>query len=171
MSGITLQADVQGLDALQATLDRLRQAGRDRRVWVAVAEIIVASTQRRFREQRDPEGNPWPKSKVARWGDDGKLILSDKPGQTMTDTARLRRSITRQVSPGRVEVGSNVAYAAIHNEGGVIKPKSARALRFGGRMVRQVTMPRRRFLGISPGDQTEIVATVVEEMGHALQGA
>jgi len=69
-------------------------------------------------------------------------------------TGRLRNSITTSVviEGNRVvgRIGSNVVYARIHELGGVIRPKTAKALRFqvGGDWVatQQVTMLARPYL-------------------------
>jgi phage gpG-like protein len=64
-------------------------------------------------------------------------------------------------------VGTNVAYAAIHQFGGqtkphVIKPRYKRALAFGGVIVRQVqhpgsNIPARPFLVLTPEDGQDLV--------------
>ena len=46
-------------------------------------------------------------------------------GGTLTDTGRLRASISRSVSGPEVAVGTNLVYAAIHHFGGTIVPKEA----------------------------------------------
>lgn len=49
-------------------------------------------------------------------------------GKTLTDTGRLAMSITHVAGEDFVIVGTNIDYAAIHQFGGVIRPKKAKAL-------------------------------------------
>lgn len=122
-----------------------------------IAGHLETSTDQRFEEGRAPGGSPWPASLRARL----------TGGRTLVDTARLRQSITSTTGPDWAEVGSNVRYAAIHQHGGEIRPRSAPALAFrltGGRWVRakKVTIPARPFLGIDGEDETAIVQIVTD---------
>lgn len=74
-----------------------------------------------FREQKDPNNNPWKPSQRA----------LDQGGQTLVDTARLRNSIGFAVSKQSathqtLQEGTNVIYAAVHNEGldGIVRIKA-----------------------------------------------
>ena len=129
------------LERLEATLAN-PHAAMDR-----IGRYIVASTLRRFERERAPDGTPWLKS--ARAIADG--------GRTLTDTGRLRGSITHAVMDAghTVEIGSNVVYAAIHQ--------------FGGRTGRgrRVTIPARSYLGIDGRDRDAITRI----LARALQGA
>lgn len=105
----------------------------------------------RFEEGRGPDGSPWKPSLGA--------AVEGRP--TLVASARLRDSVTREVGPGHVDVGTNVIYAAIHQFGGEIRPRSAPALAFrlaDGRFVRagKVTIPARPYLGFGPEDETAI---------------
>lgn len=135
----------------------------------AIGASLVLSTQQRFEQEEDSEGNPWPASLR-------KLL---EGGRTLTMTARLQTSITHLATEGSVAVGTNVIYAAIHQTGGTIRAKTPRGLRFrspgnGGWVTRQeVTMPRRAFLGLDEDDEAEIRALCADWLeaeqddGHA----
>lgn len=99
-------AEVQGaLDRLAARVTDLTPALR------AIGSVLESGTMRRFETETAPDGQRWlPSQRAQREG-----------GQTLTDTARLRHSITSQVSGSEVEVGTNVVYAAIHQMGGDIR--------------------------------------------------
>ena len=111
-----------------------------------VGRYLVASTLRRFERERAPDGSPWLKSARA-------LAVG---GKTLTDTGRLRGSITHTVTYGgrAVEVGSNVLYAAIHQFGG----RAGKGLR--------ATIPARPYLGIDEHDRDAIARIV----SRALEG-
>ena len=69
----------------------------------------------------------------------------------------LANSINTKVSVARnrqsAQIGSNLKYARIHEEGGVIKPKKGKYLKFtvGGKTIftESVTIPKRPFLSSS----------------------
>ena len=117
-----------------------------------IAAHGLFSTSRRFETGKGPGGEPWKKSFRA---------LMDG-GQTLVDSTRLQGSFGMDVTADRAEWGTNTEYAAIHQFGGVVRAKSAGALRFqtGGEWVtkKSVTIPARPFLGIDEADETEIGA-------------
>mgnify|MGYP003561121444 CR=1 FL=1 len=83
-----------------------------------------------FRDSRDPYGNPWQRLAAS--------TLRKRRGtsaQILVDTGTLRRqSVTYRAAANSVELGSNLAYAAIHQ--------------FGGRAGRNrsTAIPRRAYL-------------------------
>lgn len=74
----------------------------------------------------------------------------------LQDTGHLRDSISRAFDDTSAVVGTNVIYAGIHQFGGTIRPKKAKALRFNGRFVAKVEMPARPFLKLDESDFQEI---------------
>ena len=112
-----------------------------------IGNYLVASTHRRFERERAPDGTPWLKS--------ARAIAQGN--RTLTDTGRLRGSIAHTLIDGGhgVEVGSNVAYAAIHQ--------------FGGRAGRgrRARIPARAYLGIDERDRN----TIARIVSRALEGA
>ena len=90
-------------------------------------------------------------------------------GKTLLKTARLLRSITMQVAARRLTVGTAVIYARIHQLGGTIKPKSAKALKInipgiGWRTMKQVTIPARPFLVLQDEDIRVFGRIIAEEV-------
>jgi phage gpG-like protein len=79
--------------------------------------VGVRDVQRGIREQRSPDGTPY--KPVKRFG---------LPGDRLRDTGRLLNSISYEVGPGRVTVGTNVKYAQLQHFGGVVKPVNAKKL-------------------------------------------
>lgn len=142
---------------IRAALGRAAEATRElTSLMDLIGAALVASTQQRFEVQRSPAGVPWKQS----------LRAQSVSGQTLVDSGRLRASITHRPSASRVEVGTNVNYAAVHQFGATIRAKTAKGLRFriGDRFVikRQVTVPARPFLGIDAADREEIVAITTD---------
>jgi phage virion morphogenesis protein len=130
----------------------------------ACGEALVSGTLKRFEDEEDPQGQKW--APVAR------------SGKILTDTARLRNSIDYAVDGDTVRVGSNVIYALIHQQGGVIKPVKKKTLKFkigkgkGGKWVsaKQVTIKARPYLGVSKEDWQEIADTIKDFIGGAFAG-
>jgi phage virion morphogenesis protein len=152
-----LRIEVAGLEE---TLSRLGEAAEKadhpRGFYDRIGLSLVNSASRRFELGAGPDGSPWPPS----------IRALAEGGQTLVDTARLVGSITHEATDTGVAVGTNVIYAAIHQLGGTIRPKSGNALVFnlGGRTIfaRQVTIPARPFLGLDRDDEIEIEAIAGE---------
>jgi phage virion morphogenesis protein len=147
-----LGADLAALAAKAEHLDPLMDE---------VGMILVGSTTRRFETGEGPDGKPWEKSARAKT-EGGKTLLQD---------GHLRDSITYDASGRTVTVGSNRIYAAIHQFGGVIVPKNAKALAFqaGGGLVvvSKVTMPARPYLGVNDDDEAAILDAVDAHFAEA----
>ena len=103
-------------------------------------DALVSGTLKRFQDEEDPTGKKWPKSKRA----------AKKDGQTLTDTALLRRSVDYAATSDKVMVGSNLPYARIHQKGG----KTGKG--------HKVDMPARPYLGVSEEDMDEVRETVAD---------
>lgn len=149
-----------GMAAVVARIDHPRGFFDD------IGAALVVSTQERFDRETGPDGNPWPRSIRA---------LADG-GRTLTDTARLRNSITHLASDDQVAVGTNVPYAGTHQGGAVIRAKTSRGLRFraagnGAWVTKEsVTIPPRPFLGLDAGDEAMIARRAeswISGDGHA----
>jgi phage virion morphogenesis protein len=144
----------------------LKAAGDLTPVFKNIGEYVSEATKDRFREEKDPDGQPWetlnPLYKLTK---KGPRILT---GQTRS----LSQIVWQLASESSVEIGSNEVYARIHNEGGDIVPKNAAALVFsmGGQTfkVKRVTIPRRQFLGINDEDRREIELIIQDHFEDAL---
>jgi phage virion morphogenesis protein len=134
LNGVTISVDTGPvLRMLQHAAERLRDMTPAMR---SIGEVIINQADEAFEEGASPAGKAWKPS----------ARVKEKGGQTLIDSARLRNSITSDASTDHVEVGTNVVYAAIHQLGGVIRPRTKKALFFGGVMRKSVTMPARPFL-------------------------
>lgn len=148
--GITIK--IEGGDHLMQVLSRITAPERRRDLLSSIGQEGVSLTQDRFQNQAGPDGTPWLQSLRA------KLVS----GQTLIKSNRLASSFTFAATDQAVEWGTNVIYAGIHQFGGIIKPKSKKALKFKGadgriHTVKQVTIPARPFLGVTESDQKEFV--------------
>lgn len=163
--GVTLK--LEGHERVRGALARMQgAAARPRPMLADVARYVASATQDRFRRETGPDGEPWRRSRRAK----------AEGGQTLTDSARLRRSIVWSANDREAVVGTNVRYAAIHQFGGDIRARGAGRLRFflpgvGFRSPRQVSMPARPFLGLGPEDERPIERIVGRHLDAAARGA
>ena len=159
-----LRVDVD-TEAVQAALERMvatLDGPRAQAVFDVIGQTLVTSTIDRFSRETGPDGAPWPPSRRAQ----------EEGGQTLTDKGILRNSITHVAGPDYVDVGTNVLYAAIHQFGGEIRPKSADALYIqrAGKIVAvvdSVTMPARPYLGIDDRDRDAISDILLAALAEA----
>ena len=176
-AGVRIEVEFDSADVRRA-LRRLIAAGeeidRPGGVLDVIGARLVTSVQHRFETETAPGGEPWKPSVRAR----------EEDGQTLTDTGRLRASITHRLGPGEVVIGTNVVYAAIHQFGGqtqprVIRPKHKMALAFnvGGQTIVRKSVrhpgskiPARPFLGIDSGDEAVISETILNRLRRAVRG-
>jgi len=134
-----------------------------------------------FRNEGAYNGHP-------KWKD-----LKSRKGQILADTGILKNSITPKTvnsdkpvagpngilkfSGDVITIGTTVKYAAIHNYGGVIRPKTKDMLRWkdakGWHAAKQVTIPKRPFLegAWNQTDQEELNQTMANYCARILNGA
>ena len=149
----------------KAVAKAAKKMANSRMLKASVGEALVSGTIRRFNNEESPKGEKWEKS--------GRAIAEG--GQTLSDTAHLRKSIDFKATPAQVMVGSNLLYARIHQLGGTIKPKKGKALKFKGKngqdiFVSEVNMPARPYLGVSKADMDEVRETMAEFIKGAFKG-
>ena len=126
-------------------------------VMAAIGTGLVASTHRRFVSQTDPDGRKWEALHP-----DYRPVKRNS--RILTESGRLRDSISSEPTQDTVRVGTGVVYGAIHQFGGTIVPKNATHLVFrlatGVAQAKSVTLPARPYLGISDDDEEMIADTV-----------
>jgi phage virion morphogenesis protein len=160
-------------------------AGAVDRMDESIGAAMVASTQRRFRAQRSPLGNPWKPSRRA----------LKEHGQTLVKRGLLLGSLTFNVIPGKgVEWGSPMKYAGVHQTGAdiTVYPRSQQIFRtirgntLLPRFVKKskanfaswatiskaytIHIPARPYLGIDQQDAQEISEIAVRHEAAAILG-
>lgn len=140
------------------------ELGHTQALMESVGDALVSGTLKRFDAEEDPQGNKWAPSGRA----------AEEGGKTLTNRGRLRDSIDRMATSNKVMVGSNLAYARIHQEGGIITPKKAKKLVFTGRggkkvAVDKVTIPARPYLGVSEEDMDEVKSVMADFLAGAFK--
>lgn len=164
MVGLAIR--IEGDRAIERELGRLQaRLGNLSPLMERIGMVLEESVLHRFETETAPDGRRWQPSIRAR----------ETGGKTLTDSARLKLSISYQASGDRVEVGTNVKYGAPHQFGATIRGRNG-PLRFklpgglGFRTVAQVVLPARPFLGFSAEDETEIEAQVEDYAAEAAPG-
>lgn len=141
--GVNFTVKVQDGEAIGRALVGLQLRMRDLRpVLRGIGASLLTSTQRRFEDEQGPSGAAW----------DATL----RGGSILRDSGRLYQSLTFAVGQAQVEVGTNVAYARIHQMGG----QAGRG--------RKVTIAPRPYLGLDDADRRELLDIVNDHMREAL---
>lgn len=140
MSLITVKVQDFGAAALLRRAQRL--AGNPEPVLRAMVTTLKSITEGTFNSAGAAyRPAPWPPKR------DGSPSILQK-------STTLAKSFFLEVGQRSAMVSNPMRYAAIHQFGGEIRPKNAKALRFqsGGRWwtVQKVTMPARPFFPIAP---------------------
>jgi phage virion morphogenesis protein len=171
MTGVTLTAKLDDA-ALQGALKRLSGLMHDpgpllRRIGAG----LVIAAEERFQSQTDPWGRAWH-----------PLTPAYAPLKTniriLTERGHLRGSMSYRVGAHEVSYGTPMIYGAIHQFGGTIKPKNAKALAFplsfGGvvHLVRahSVFIPARPYLGMGPAEIEAVELATDIQVKKALRG-
>lgn len=151
MSTLQIEVDLAGFVQVEQIIARLNPF-QGETLLEALARLIRESTR-----ERVLAGGPAP---------DGSAWKPNRAGLTpiLNRSGALARSIDYAVSGMQAVIGSGLIYAAIHQFGGTIVPKSASALVFsvGNRLfsVKKVTMPARPYIGLSGDDRSEMLQAV-----------
>lgn len=156
---VSLQITETGLAEALLLIEGIEHALTDE-LMEGIARLVQEQTRRRIEQEKTtPEGAAWK----ANW----------KGSSILYESGALSRSIDYDVSSDSAEVGSGLVYARIHQEGGVIVPKSAKALAFqmGNRFVQvqSVTIPARTYLGLSASNQRDVIEAAEDWLGRLVQ--
>ena len=152
MSGVSMRVEVDDLGVRSKILSLIGLGKNPADAMRDLATYGESSTRERFRLQLDPQGNRWKPS----------LRVQLHGGKTLTRDGHLGNSITSRSGRFLAEWGTNRIYGAIHQFGGVIKPKHAPSLRFqlaNGAFVstKKVEIPQRAFLGVNEENAADML--------------
>lgn len=142
-------------ESLQQTTAAIAELSHDASPLLSAAGSVILNVTKgnftSFGSKYRPE--PWPHKR------------SGQPSN-LTKTGTLRRSFSLQIGPTSVTLSSPTIYAALHQFGGIVRAKNAKALRFksGNKwfVKSKVVIPARPFIPITPtGQLTEPVNKLV----------
>lgn len=149
MAGSALRLDVRYDDRqIQRALARLQDAAGDLSPALRdIGEHLMLSHDQRFRDQVDPEGNPWqPLSSRYR------ARKKKNPNKILIRDVMLSATLNYQVEGQALRFGTPLIYGATHQFG---DPERG--------------IPARPFLGISDEDKTVILDILQDHLMEALQ--
>lgn len=180
-----IRIEIDDTAVLRAIADAGSRLKNLRPVMKEIGEYMLLQTDDRFRNQTDPDGNPW-KPVTRRWREQKQRM--GKIDKTLQMRGRLRKSITYRAEADQVAIGTNVKYAPIHQFGGSIvhyaKSRQAyfRVSRDGSsrfakksraNFARSITireyisqMPARPFLGVNSSEERTIEQMIVEYLSN-----
>lgn len=150
-------------DGLGFALDRAITAGLD--LTPAMRDIageLEDAARARFERGVAPSGVPWKKSRR----------VEEEGGQTLVDSGDLVNSMTSNWGKDFAEAGPEASggaarYAAIHQFGGTIRPRRAKALRVGNRFFGSVKIPARPYLGFDEPTERYAVDALLTHIARA----
>jgi phage virion morphogenesis protein len=147
MAGVALHIDLSRLKLIQRRLDAL--ANFDRSALLdAVGDNVEAQTRTRLSEEKHaPDGAAWPQ-----WSE-AYAATRHADQSFLEGEGTLIDSIDHEVMGDEVEIGSNLIYSRVHQEGADFSIISNKA---------HVRIPARPYLGISDANEAEIERTIVE---------
>lgn len=144
--------------AVTAAFNKLLQLGQNPAPALeGIGRSMLTNVQLGFRTSTSPYGGKWD-------------APGHRSGKPLVDKGHLQNSVSYRLVGHAVEIGTNLRYAAIHQFGGVIKPKNKQRLFFmlGDRKIfaRQVTIKPRPFLPTDglPDDWAEDAVAVVMDV-------
>jgi phage virion morphogenesis protein len=165
MAGFDIEIEVR--EDVTVALARLAAAGGDMTPAMKdIAGHLDDTTRERFETETDPAGRRWTPSRRA----------IEHPGEkTLTLSGDLGNSMrpdwgSDYAAAGPEASGGAAVYALIHQMGGEIRPRVAKALSFGGRLVSRVVIPKREYLGFTDENADYAVEVLTEHLARAAGG-
>lgn len=107
----------------------LTQEHQDR-LWKLLRVVIIADVKERFARGVDPYDQPWKPLSLKRIRGDVDLPLRDTGVlmASITGSGKGAGNHVERTAPLQFDIGTNLIYAAIHQAGGTIRPRNAKAL-------------------------------------------
>lgn len=167
---------------VQAALDRVAAHLTDMSdLMNEIGMFLVASTEQRFKDGKDPQGNPWAaRSPVTIRHYE---LTGQSFGPVLHKTGDLGSSIHHQYDATSVSIGTNLIYSAVQQFGAargsfdvwtgmvpIDKKNPDRGQRFHMMPIPWGNIPARPFIGLSAEDRTNILDTVEEWLAEITAG-
>lgn len=149
MAGAYVTSSLEGLEPVIARLNGMGDARRTGQGLANIGGLVESQTRARFDERRSPEGESWTP-----WSEGYRSTR--KKGQTLlVATGAFRDSIAWDLTGEELRIGSNLVFAALHQEGGSSDMAPGPA-----------AVPARPYLGVSDANLREIE----DAMGDWIEG-
>jgi len=169
--GASVSFDLKEVDAVKKMLANASLNAADRgRLLQSIGVEMEAQTQERFDTQKSPAGDSW--KALAQKTRDYYASQGWAARSILVGEGMLRDSVTSEVQGGAyaVLVGAAMEYAAVHQFGATITPKSKKALYVPGYgYLKKATIPARPYLGVSTNDAKAIENAVAVFLEGAIK--
>jgi len=156
----TVTFELREVDAVRRLLaDAALDSGDRGRLLQSIGTEMETQTRERFDTQRSPEGDSW--QALAQKTRDYYAEKGLGHRSLLVGSGTLRGSVTHEVEGGAWSalIGATMEYAAVHQFGATIRPRTAKALAVPGfGMLRKATIPARPYLGVSQEDARGIAS-------------
>lgn len=144
MAGVTLSVKTTGLKTVGQSIKKLlANAQNPEPALLDIGEYMVESTQQRFLDMQDPDGNPWEPLFLE------TLAKKKRQDRILTESGTLADTLHYQLSKGELQIGSNIEYAATHQFG-------------------RDEIVARPFLGIAPFERDNILDILQDHLTQGL---
>ena len=179
MSGVAITIEADGESAVMQALARLSNFDQSKAdLFGKIGNAVVSNIRNRWERGEGLEG---------KWRLSGRVMREG--GTTLRKNSHLLDSMTSNVLPNGVEIGTDKAYGPIHHFGGEIHyearmrrtyfRQNQRTGLVGNTFVRKersnfmqesmskaykVNMPRRPFLGLTESEELEVMDLIVEHL-------
>ena len=162
--GVTIAVDAREIARLGRAL---RQAAR---ASLGPLTAGLAAAGESATRERISQGGPGPEGEA--WDPRHPLDPSEKP--LLSKDGSLVESLVSTARRHQARWGSNLVYARIHQLGGTIRPRRAKALHFrlGDTPVfaQQVTIPARPYLGWGDAEEQDAAAVIERWLDRQVPG-
>lgn len=149
MSGFAIHHRVEGFEPLIARLSRMERINKGALLDVLGAEMESQTRRRIQEEKKSPDGTPWPQ-----WS--ATHAATRHSGQSLLQgEGNLLDSIQHVVTGEQVEVGSNMVYAGVQ-QNGARQGEFGRTSRNGP--IPWGDIPAREYLGLSAENTADLIA-------------
>jgi phage virion morphogenesis protein len=169
--GAVVSFDLKEVSAVREMLAQAALGTADRdRLLRGIGVEMEEQTKERFDTKKSPDGDTWKalaKKTRTYYASQGWTARSELVGE-----GTLRDSIISEVkdSGWAVLVGATMEYAAVHQFGHEMVPKSAKYLYAPGYgYLKKARIPTRPYLGVSPDDERAIEAAAAAFLGGMMQ--
>jgi len=153
MAGLNITVEVTERGAILA-LNRLLESGlRPRPALIQIGERLIESHERRFVEQKDPQGQPW-KPLSREYLESKRKRQSRGPDLILVLNRYLASTFRYAAGEDELLFGTDRQYAAVQHFGNPAR-----------------NIPARPFLGISREDETVIGGVVEDFLNRSFKGS
>jgi len=150
--GLQMNIQVVDEDGFMAALQSLAERGSNMQsVFQEIGSYLQSEVESNFESETAPDGTGWAGHSTA------TLLRRGAGAKKLRDRGHLYGSLSYSASHSQVAVGTNRAYARIHQMGG----QAGRG--------RQVTIPARPFLGLNEENRQEIGRIVNDHITEGLR--